>query len=74
MRSLTDLLLWLPDVAPRNAHSLTREGDRLSKEQKCDLHLRSESLFNLVTLVGPNAAAAILQERKVAFVCSAGRI
>lgn len=34
MPSLTDLLRWLPDVAPRNAHSLAHEDDRLSKERE----------------------------------------
>lgn len=61
MRSLTDFLKGLPGVGPRKAYSLVLEGDLLSKELRRDLHPRSDSLFDLVTVVGPDAAAAILQ-------------
>lgn len=64
MRSLTDFLHWLPGVAPRKAYKLVLEGNLLSKELKRDLHPRSDSLFDLVTVVGPDAAAAILQTYK----------
>lgn len=64
MRSLTDFLRWLPGVAPRKAYTLVMEGDLLSRELKRDLHPRSDSLFDLVTVVGPDAAAAILQAYK----------
>jgi hypothetical protein len=64
MRSLTDFLRWLPGVAPRKAYTLVMEGDLLSRELKRDLHPRNDSLFDLVTVVGPDAAAAILQAYK----------
>lgn len=64
MRSLTHFLRWLPGVAPRKAYTLTLEGELLPKELKCDLYPRSDSLFDLVTVVGPDAAAAILQAYK----------
>lgn len=64
MRSLTDFLRWLPSVAPRKAYTLTLEGDLLPKELKRDLHPRSDSPFDLVTVVGPDAATAILQAYK----------
>ncbi|MCA1403045.1 hypothetical protein I6F26_00290 [Ensifer sp. IC3342] len=60
MRSLAGFLAWLPGVMPRKAYKLVMEGDLLSKEERKDLHPRSESLFDLVTVVGPDAAAAIL--------------
>lgn len=61
MRSLTDFLRWLPGIAPRKAYTLVLGGNLLSKELRRDLHPRSDSLFDLVTVVGPEAAAAILQ-------------
>lgn len=64
MQSLTDFLHCLPGVAPRKAYKLVLEGDLLSKELKSDLHPRSDSLFDLVTVVGPDAAAAILRAYK----------
>jgi len=64
MRSITEFLKSLPGVAPRKAYSVVLEGDLLSKELKRDLHPRSDSLFDLVTVVGPDAAAAILQAYK----------
>jgi len=53
MRSITEFLKSLPGVAPRKAYSVVLEGDLLSKELKRDLHPRSDSLFDLVTVVGP---------------------
>lgn len=64
MRSLTDFLKGLPGVAPRKAYTLVLEGDLLSKELKRDLHPRSDSFFDLATVVVPDAAAAILQAYK----------
>ncbi|WP_244481785.1 hypothetical protein [Rhizobium sp. Root1204] len=64
MRSLTDFLRCLPGVAPRKAYKLVLAGNLLSEELKRDLHPRSDSLFDLVTVVGPDAAAAILQAYK----------
>lgn len=64
MRSLTDFLRGLPGVAPRKAYTLVLEGNLLPKELKRDLHPRSDSIFDLVTVVGPDAATAILQAYK----------
>jgi hypothetical protein len=64
MQSVSEFLKALPGVAPRKAYTLVMEGDLLSKELKRDLHPRSDSLFDLVTVVGPDAAAAILQAYK----------
>ncbi|MDW9928063.1 hypothetical protein [Sinorhizobium meliloti] len=64
MRSLTDFLKDLPGVAPRKAYALVKIGDLLAAELKRDLHPRSDSLFDLVTVVGPDAAAAILHAYK----------
>lgn len=64
MQSVSEFLKSLPGVAPRKAYTLVMEGDLLSKELKRDLHPRSDSLFDLVTVLGPDAAAAILQAYK----------
>lgn len=64
MRSLMDFLGCLPGVAPRKSYALAMEGDLLSIELRRDLHPRSDNLLDLVTVVGPDAAAAILQAYK----------
>lgn len=64
MLSVTDFLKSLPGVAPRKAYTLVMEDDLLSRELRRDLHARSDSIFDLVTVVGPDAAAAILQAYK----------
>ncbi|QIO43077.1 hypothetical protein HA464_03140 [Rhizobium leguminosarum bv. trifolii] len=64
MRSLNDFLKSLPGVAPRKAYKLVYDGDLLSKELRHDLHPRSDSFMDLATVVGPDAAAAILQAYK----------
>ncbi|WGI73324.1 hypothetical protein QC756_13215 [Sinorhizobium meliloti] len=64
MQSVSEFLKSLPGVASRKAYTLVMEEDLLSRELKRDLHPRSDSLFDLVTVVGPDAAAAILQAYK----------
>ncbi|MDX0559434.1 hypothetical protein GOC96_16025 [Sinorhizobium medicae] len=64
MQSVTEFLKSLPGVAPRKAYTLVMEKDLLSRELRRDLHSRSDSIFDLVTVVGPDAAAAILQAYK----------
>lgn len=64
MKSVYEFLKSLPGVAPRKAYTLVMEGDLLSRELRRDLHPRSDSLFDLVTVVGPDAAAAILNAYK----------
>lgn len=60
MRSLTDFISDLPGVKPRKARMMIMEGDVLSKEQKRDIFLRRDSIFDTVYVVGPDAASAIL--------------
>ncbi|WFU00692.1 hypothetical protein QA648_10970 [Rhizobium sp. CB3171] len=64
MQPVSEFLKSLPGVAPRKAYTLVMEGDLLSRELKRDLHPRSDSLFDLVTVIGPDAAAAIFQAYK----------
>lgn len=64
MLSVTEFLKCLPGAAPRKSYTLVMEEDLLSRELQRDLHARSDSIFDLVTVVGPDAAAAILQAYK----------
>lgn len=64
MRSLTEFLRWLPGIAPRKAYTMVVQSDLLSRELKSNLCPRSDSYFDLMTVVGPDAAAAILAAYK----------
>lgn len=60
MRSLTDFISSLPGVKPRKARALIMDGHVLSTEEKRDIFLRSDGIFDTVYVVGPDAASAIL--------------
>lgn len=60
MRSLTNFLAGLPGIMPIKARRLILEGDLLSKAEKADIYSRDQSPLDLVLVVGPDAAAAIL--------------
>jgi hypothetical protein len=60
MMSLTDFLAQLPGVQPIKARKLILSAGLLSKEQRADIYNRDRGAFDLVQLVGPDAAAAIL--------------
>lgn len=60
MLSLTDFLSSLPGIKPRKTRALILNGDILSKEEKRDIFLRSDSILDMVYVVGPDAALAIL--------------
>jgi hypothetical protein len=58
--SLTDFISYLPGVKPRKTRTLILEGDILSKEEKRDIFYRGDGTFEMVYMVGPDAASAIL--------------
>ncbi|MDX3927845.1 MAG: hypothetical protein QHC90_18795 [Shinella sp.] len=61
MLSLTDFISYLPGVKPRKARALIVNGDLLSKDERRDIFPRSDSIFDMVDVVGPDAASAILK-------------
>jgi hypothetical protein len=64
MLPLTDFLKKLPGIMPRKARELVLKGGILSKEQRSDIYYRDDSLFDFTYLIGPSAAAAVLEAYK----------
>lgn len=64
MQTLTEFLASLPGVMPLKARREILDGDLLPDDLKSDIVARSDSLFDTVLAVGPDAAAAILAAYK----------
>lgn len=64
MQTLTEFLASLPGVMPLKARREILDGDLLPDDLKSDIVARSDSLFDTVLVVGPDAAAAILAAYK----------
>lgn len=60
MLSLTDFISRLPNVLPRKARTVILGGDLLNEEQLRDIFYRSAHMLDMVQVVGPVAAKAIL--------------
>ncbi|MDE3783406.1 hypothetical protein I7G00_04950 [Sinorhizobium meliloti] len=61
MLPLTDFISRLPGVKPRKTRTLIMDGDLLSKDERRDIFSRSDSMYDTVYVVGPDAASAILK-------------
>lgn len=64
MQTLTEFLASLSGVMPKKARREILDGDLLPDDLKSDILPRTDSLFDMVLAVGPDAAAAILAAYK----------
>lgn len=64
MLTLKDFLGLLPGIKPMKTRQLVLEGDLLNEGQRRDIRDRNSSVIDLVVVVGPDAAAAIVAAYK----------
>ena len=64
MLTLKDFLRLLPGIKPLKTRQLILEGDLLNESQRRDIRDRNRSVIDLVVVVGPDAAAAIVAAYK----------